>query len=97
MFSEYNNRNLESVFLPDKTETAIAGTRSINKSTELGEVKLNDILYVPGQRTNLFSVSQSMSILHDVKFEIRGSICYLRNIKSGKAILKGKLKVTVHT
>jgi hypothetical protein len=92
MFSEYKNKTLGSVLLPDKTEMAIAGTGIIDISTELGEVKLKDVLHVPGLRKNLFSVSQAMSTRHDVKFEICGSTCYLRNIKSGKAILKGKLK-----
>jgi hypothetical protein len=47
MFSEYKNKNLGSVLLPGKTKMAIAGTGSINLSTELGELKLKDALYVP--------------------------------------------------
>jgi hypothetical protein len=92
MFSEYKNKNLGSVLLPDKTEMAIAGTGFIDISTEMREVKLKDVLYVPGLRNNLFSVSQAISTRHDVKFQICGNTCYLRNIKSGKVNLKGKLK-----
>jgi hypothetical protein len=81
-----------SVILPDKTEMKITGSGSIQISTELGEVMLKDVLFVPGLRKNLFSVSQALSTRHDVKFEVRGSSCYLRSIRSGKAILTGTLK-----